>query len=440
MIKRFVTIFAVAVVLVVAFPPWNETTVDRPGRTITRPLGFRPIWNPPPTTAWAWSVQLNTNQLWIEILGAAAVSVLIAKIPPTLIVGWMSRVRKRKPTVKSQRPTPLKDPVQPLVKAASQQNQPAGRNGLLRKLLLSAIVFAIGAVVFSIAKEEIVSAGHYRAMEASPDTRALARSLRAHDAWSRWHAIQKLTRSSARQYDMVRKGRLRLPTEDQARLIGILAEERAKLGAHDCAALAKGSVSQGAANILLTMDSASLATFSDLSARAFVAEVNQSPVATVATDDDVVQFIQLILGTLNQVDVIRFASIVESFSTASDHDVCWFDRTMEGVALRAQGVDRTTALRVVTSFQARLNTPMSGLQGLSIDSYRTTGRTSAGRYFPELDDPGSLETNRQEAMEREYQAWKAKKSREDSISREAMEREYQAWKAKRAIDTLRQIR
>jgi hypothetical protein len=84
MTKRVVTISAALAAVLIAVPPWYQGC-----GLLSRKLGFGWLWSPPGNSYGNCMARIDVTQLVVEIVGAIAVSIVLAQIP------WRKQINLR---------------------------------------------------------------------------------------------------------------------------------------------------------------------------------------------------------------------------------------------------------------------------------------------------------------------------------------------------------
>jgi hypothetical protein len=95
------------------------------------------------------------------------------------------------------------------------------------------------------------------------------------------------------------------------------------------------------------LDSVALDDWVDLSLRATMAEVQQTPAAFTGTQADLVELFQRLPTTMTEKDAKRFQSVMAAFERASPKDACWFGRQLYIATLALKPEERDLALRTL---------------------------------------------------------------------------------------------
>lgn len=153
----------------------------------------------------------------------------------------------------------------------------------------------------------------------------------------------------------VERGLVRLGVEDQFTYLRLKVDRLGHLPVRDCAAIARGTATEvQKAALLEGLDSTALRQLVEVSARALLAELRDSPAPVMASDSDIAEYYDRIIPDgLSQADRRRFhAAAHESPATVSDADACWAAQVVNGRAVTSDPA-RERWLRVAATMMAR---------------------------------------------------------------------------------------
>lgn len=152
----------------------------------------------------------------------------------------------------------------------------------------------------------------------------------------------------------VERGLVRLGAEDQYVYLRLKADRLGHLPVRDCAAIARGTATDvQKAALLEGLDTAAFTQLVEISARALLAELRDSPPRVTAPDSDIAEYLDHVLsGRLPPADQRRLHAAQQSPSTVSDDDACWAALMVNGRAA-VPDPSRERWLRVAATLMAR---------------------------------------------------------------------------------------
>ncbi len=144
------------------------------------------------------------------------------------------------------------------------------------------------------------------------------------------------------------RGVTRLSAEDLKYRAELLIDFTGRANTKTCGKWAQGGASgEEVIGMIAKLDSVALDDWVDLSLRATMSEVRQSPAAYVGTQADVGKLFQQLPTAMTEKESERFHSVMATFERASPKDACWFGRQLYVAALALQPTDRDQALRTL---------------------------------------------------------------------------------------------
>lgn len=144
------------------------------------------------------------------------------------------------------------------------------------------------------------------------------------------------------------RGVTRLSAEDLKYRAELMVDFTGRANTKTCGKWAQGGASGDEMIAMIAqLDSVALDGWVDLSLRATVAEVRQSPAAHTGTQADVGTLFQQLPTTMTEKEAERFHSVMATFEKASLKDACWFGRQLYVAALALEPADRDQALRTL---------------------------------------------------------------------------------------------
>lgn len=218
-----------------------------------------------------------------------------------------------------------------------------------------AIGIIVGLLAFALAQEIVHSFRVSREAPSSPLEREMYRALDRLDVRSELEtALQNIDVPFAEGYgtQLSRLGIRRLDVEHLLSRVRILKKLYDAASLDVCAAWTLGNVSPDQVMPLLeSLDSASLATWAEMSVLAMAAELRGSPPPFTAADEDVTAAFDEISSSLSTLESERFWNVLEGIDSASVSDVCWFGRTMYTVAASLPVARRGKVLKVLAALE-----------------------------------------------------------------------------------------
>lgn len=144
------------------------------------------------------------------------------------------------------------------------------------------------------------------------------------------------------------RGVPRLSAEDLKHRAELMVDFTGRANTKTCGKWAQGGASgEEVVAMIAKLDSVALDNWVDLSLRATIAELRQSPAAHTGTQTDVLKLFQQLPTTMSEKDAERFQSVLATFEKASAKEACWFGRQLYVAALALQPTDRDQALRTL---------------------------------------------------------------------------------------------
>ena len=220
---------------------------------------------------------------------------------------------------------------------------------------VKAIAIIVGLLAFAVAQEIVSSFRVSREAPPSPLEREILKALDRLDVRSELEtALQNIDAAFAEDYgtQLSRRGILRLDVEHLLSRVRILKKLYDAASLDVCAAWTLGNVSPDQAMPLIeSLDSASLATWAEVSVLAMAAELRDSPPPFAATDEDVTAAVDEISASLSTLESERLWNVLEGIDSASVSDVCWVGRTMYTAAANLPVARRGEVLKVLATLE-----------------------------------------------------------------------------------------
>lgn len=145
------------------------------------------------------------------------------------------------------------------------------------------------------------------------------------------------------------KGLLHLDTAAQLTHLHLIDEGLESISIHDCASLGRGVPTwQQQHAFTAGFDSAGLAAWMEIRARAILAELRDSTPSAPASESDLHDYAMFVYRSLSPHDQRRYQALAGSVASAPDSDVCWLTRLFNSRALEPDP-SRSRWVRVLTS-------------------------------------------------------------------------------------------
>jgi hypothetical protein len=212
----------------------------------------------------------------------------------------------------------------------------------MRSLVLIATLGLLGAMPGPVSAQKTELARYQRAA-----LRGLTR-LEDPAAFHKVFQGKKPEEARAVGQQMAARGVGRLSVDDLKHRAELMLDFTDRAGTKDCAKWAQGTATGDDVIIMIAkLDSVALDRWVDLSMRATMAEVRQSPAAYAGSSADVGILFQQLPTTMSEKDSERFHAIMAQFERASSKDACWFGRQIYIAALALEPAQRDQALRTL---------------------------------------------------------------------------------------------
>jgi len=157
---------------------------------------------------------------------------------------------------------------------------------------------------------------------------------------------QEEARASGAQ--LAARGMVRLSAEDLKYRAELLLDFTGRADTKTCGKWSRGGVSgEEVIAMIAQLDSVALDDWVDLSLRATVAEVRQTPAAFAGTQADIAKLFERLPTTMTEKESERFHTVMAKFDKASPKDACWFGRQLYVSALALKPEERDHALRTL---------------------------------------------------------------------------------------------